>query len=307
MVSPHTFVDPNKVVRTAIELVRADLVHTATVNRDFQAEFGGGKGATVDVKIPAVLGPARERSLHSTEAIVMDNLEEDTLPVTIDTHVYSAVRLSDGDLTLNIHDFAGQVLRPQTVSVVENLENRTVALLESAPAATGIDAYDPANPVRTFTQVRKQLRDLGLPVEGMFAAVGTKAYADLLEAKAITDASQSDSDNALRNAIAGRVRGFATYESNRLDENAIVFYNRNSFTVAIRAPRVPDGVSFGRSMGENGFALRWIQDYDASILHDRSVVSTFVGGRSMPVKLLNKNGTTSQVVPAVKVDASDPA
>ena len=305
--SDHAFVDPSKVAKLAISLVRGDLIHAATMNRDFQAEFGGGSGSTVDVEVPAVLGPARERELHATTSIVMDTLTSSVLPVVIDTHVYSAVRIDDADMTLNIADFGRQVLQPQTIAMVENLENRAVALMKTAPAYHATDfplipEWVADEPLDTFTAARKYLRDMRLPAAGLFAACGTEVYADLLNMGALTDVSQAGSSDALRNAVAGKVRGFLTYESNRLGEKEVIFYNRASFTLAIRAPKVPKGAAYGHSAAANGFALRWLADYDADTLADRSIVSTFVGGRSIPVQGIGKDGqATGLTVPALKI------
>lgn len=301
---PNTFVDPTQVTQVALAIIGDDLVHAATMNRDFEADFGGGKGSTVNARVPAILA-ANERALDATDAIVTEDISESSVPVTIDKHVYSAVIITDADLTLNIEDFTRQVLRPQVAAVVEGVESRAAAAMEALTADTdlstgGAQAYDPSDPVAAFTAGRKKLRDLGVPSSDLFAAIGTKVYADLLNAGAITDASQSDSDQALRNAIAGRVRGFNTYESNRIAEDAIVLYHRAAFTIAVRAPAVPRGVAYGSSLADTGFAMRWLQDYDGNTLRDRSVVSTFLGVQSMQ---LPQRPDGTMVTPAIHIDA----
>lgn len=298
----HTFVNPTQVVQTAIALLRDDLVLAATVNRDYEAEFGGGNGTAVNVRVPATL-KARSRALDATTSIVMDDLTESTVPVTLDEMLYSAVPVTDEDLTLRIEDFGRQVLAPQVIALVEALENKVAAEMLALPEAASL-AYDPAKPENTFTAARKMLRDQGIPAAGLYAAVGTGVYADLLNAGALKDASQSGSEGALRDAIVGRIRGFNVLESNRLGDGDIVFYHRDAFTLAVRAPLVPSGVTHGESISENGFALRWITDYDADKLKDRSVVSTFVGTQAMSKKHLKADGTTEMVVPALRVDST---
>ena len=298
----NTFVNPTQVVQTALALLRDDLILAATVNRDFEAEYGGGLGSTVNVRVPATL-KARRRQLGATTAVVTDNLAETTVPVKLTDMVYSAVPVTDEDLTLNIQDFARQVLAPQITAIVEDLENSVATTMLSLTETTTL-AYSAANPIPTFTQARKLLRDMGVPAAGLYAAVGTGVYAELLEAKAIVDASESGSSAALRDAVAGTVRGFQTLESNRLGDHDIVFYNRDSFTLAVRAPIVPDGVAYGESRSEGGFALRWIRDYDSTVLADRSIVSTLTGAQPMQLPRLNPDGTRTLVTPAIRVDTS---
>jgi hypothetical protein len=284
----NTFVDPTSVVRLGLALVVQDLVLAATMNRDYESDFGGGKGSTVNVRVPAVLA-ARDRGLHDTGAITADEILEDTVPVALTGSVYSAVFVDDADLTLSVEDFGRQVLAPQVLAVVENLETKAAAAMQGLAETTSI-AYDAAAPEKTFTAARKALRDLGVPASGLFAAVGTGVYSDLLNAKAITDVSQSGSTGALREATVGKVRGFEVIESNRLADDEMVFYHKAAFTIAVRAPKVPDGVSFGEAKAEKGFAMRWIKDYDSATTRERSVVSTFVGVKSMTVATTAKQG-----------------
>jgi plasmid stability protein len=301
---PHSFVDPTSVARVGLALVTKDLVLGATCNRDYEADFGGGKGASVNVRVPAALA-ARERTLAENGAITMDDVVEGTVAVALASHIYSAVRVNDADLTLSVEDFARQILDPQVLAIVERVEDKVAAAMSALPVATGI-AYTTADPAAAFTAARKRLRDLGIPSQGLYAAVGTAIYADLLNAKAITDASQSGTTEALREAIVGKVRGFDIIESNRIGEKDIVFYSKAAFTLAVRAPKVPEGASFGQSMAEGGFAMRWVKDYDASTLADRSVVSTFIGVQAMTVATTAKaqDGSVVRVTPALRIVAA---
>jgi hypothetical protein len=91
-------------------------------------------------------------------------------------------------------------------------------------------------------------------------------YADLIESGELKDQSQSGSTDALREARVGRVRGFTTMEINCLADDEIIFYHGDAFTLALDATAVPDGAAFGESMTAQGYAIRWIKDYDSSVL-----------------------------------------
>lgn len=298
----HTFLDPDKLARLGTALVSKDMVLAQTVNKDYAAEFNAGKGATVDVRIPATL-TARTRTLTDGTAITLDDLTETTQPVSITEHAYSAVKVTDADLTLNIAEFGRQVLSPQSLAVAERVENVVVTTMQGVAETVALDTgYAAATPEKTFVAARKLLRDMGSPMNGLVAAVGTQIYADLLNAGALKDAGQSGSSGALRDAIAGRVAGFTVIESNRLGAAEIVFYHRDAVTLVLRAPIVPAGVSFGASVSDHGTAMRWIRDYDASILADRSIVSTFIGAKVMNIKL-STGGTLFAPILRVNVGA----
>lgn len=298
---PNTFVNPTQVARTALALVGDDLVLAATVNRDFEANYQPGVGTSVNVRIPATL-TARTRALDSTAAITLDDLTETTVPVALDNMAYSAVRVSDEDLTLRIEDFARQVLAPQLRALNEAVEAKVAAELQSVAETTTI-AYDATKPADAFAAARKTLRDAGVPTTDLYAAVGTGAYADLLKSPLLRQVDQSGTSAALRDATIGRLHGFTVVESNRLADDEMIFYHADAFALAVRAPVVPAGVTFGQSMAENGFALRWIRDYDSLTLADRSIVSTFLGTTTMPMK---STVTGANIAAAVRVLGSTP-
>jgi hypothetical protein len=292
----NEFYKPEAVARLGVALVTEDFVLAQTVNRDFEAEFGGRIGMTVNVKVPAVL-QARTRGLKATGEIETDNLAESSVPVALTTHAYSAVVLDDEDLTLEIEDFGAQVLAPQSLAVANYIEDAIAAEM-SAVAASSI-TWD-ADPTKTFVDVRKALRDLQVPSDNLYAAVGTGVAAELLKSDALKRVDASGSSDALRNAVIGRIAGFTVIESNRLAEDEAVFYHRAAFTLAVRAPQVPAGVTYGASVAGQGFAMRHVRDYDSKVLADRSIVSTFVGMATMPLK----QSTGATVTPAIRIAGS---
>jgi hypothetical protein len=293
----NDFYTPAQAVQVAAKLAAEDAFLTALVSRNYENDLlGGGKGgAPVAIKMPTTL-IARSRDIDDvTSAIVLDEIKETTKTVNLDrAHDYSAVGLSEADLSLNLTDFAAQVLRPQTAAIVDSLEHK-VALALAAVPETFIRTFDPENPVPYFTAIRKHLRDNGVPASGIQTVVGTEVYAALLDAKAITDASESGSTEALREGGVGRIRGFNIVESTRIDENEVLAFHRDAVTLVTRAPVVPQGAPFGAMVADSGFQLRYLRDYDAKYTQDRSIVSTFSGVGILPTYKIERNYTTRAV------------
>lgn len=298
---PNTFITQEtagKIARTALGLLLPDMVLARTVNRDFEAEYSGGVGNVVNVKRPVAL-TARDRSYGNTSAITVDSITEPAVqPVTIAKQIYSAVSVTDEDLNMEIEDFGRQVLLPQTTSVAYAIE-KAVADEIGALAGTGLTWG--SDYIAAFANARKALRDMGVPAQNLVAAVGTDVAASLLKSDLLRKVDSAGTDDALRNASLGRLMGFDIVESNMLPTGAGYFYHRDAFTLVLRAPRVPEGVPFGQSVAAQGFALRWIRDYDPTVLADRSIVSTFIGTETMS---LTKQADGTAVVPAVKVSAN---
>ena len=97
----NAFYTAEQAARVGAALVGQDFVLAGLIARDFEADFGGGSGATVNVRVPGAL-PSRTRGIYDkTTAITMDEIAEQTIPVTLTEHAYSAVSLSEGDLDLD--------------------------------------------------------------------------------------------------------------------------------------------------------------------------------------------------------------
>lgn len=295
----NTFYTAEQVAKVAVAMATQDSYLGALVNRNFENDLlgGGGKGRTVNVRVPSAL-IARTRGIDDvTTNIQLDSLTETTVPVTLGEHLYNAVGLSEGDLTLNLEDFSKQVLAPQVAAVVDAIEEDVAKALRGITLDTAT-AWDAANPVKTFTAIRKTLRQRGVPATNLNVVVGTNVYAALLDARAITDVSESGSTAALRDGNVGNLRGFTIVESTRVDDDEIVAFHRDAFTLAVRAPIVPAGASFGQSVSGNGYSLRYLRDYDVTKTMDRSMVGTFAGVAAMPLYTVERDyeAKTAKVV-----------
>lgn len=299
---PNTFItqesQAGKLAATALGLLMPDMVLARTVNRDFEADFAGGVGNVVNVKRPIALA-ANSRNYGATSAITVTDITEPAVqPVTIARQVYSAVSLSDEDLNMELEDFGRQVLLPQTTAVAYAVEK---AVADEIAALPGSGLTWGSDYIAAFANARKALRDMGVPAQNLVAAVGTDVAASLLKSDLLRKAGDSGSTDALREATIGRLMGFDIIESNLLPTGSGYFYHRDAFTLAVRAPRVPEGVTFGQSVAANGFAIRYIRDYDPTVLADRSILSTFIGTETMR---LTKQVDGTAATPAVKVSAN---
>src|SRR5688572_10574306 len=104
----NTFLKPEVIARTALQLLQREIVLPRLVWRFGQADFQGAKDDTITLRLPAVLTARDYEWRTRTAAIVIDDLTEVGVDVTLDTHPYSAVAITDEQLTLDIVSFGGQ-------------------------------------------------------------------------------------------------------------------------------------------------------------------------------------------------------
>lgn len=287
-----TFYTAAEIAAVAVAMAEPDWHLFSTVSRYFEGDFAPGGGNKVLIPVPSA-AIARDRDLDDvTTSIVMDSLTETNETATLATHAYSAIGLSEEDLSLNLKDFARQVLSPQMDAIVDRVEKAVADVLNGVAEDTAI-TYNAASPVKAFTALRRALRARGVDTaagEQMFAIVGSDVADDLLDSGAL-DFSQTGSADALRGGKIGNVRGFTVLESGRIGASEIVAYPKHGVYAAIKAPAVPDGASFGKRVTSNGFDLRYLRDYLADKTQDRSIVSTFLGAGVMPAYEITRDYT----------------
>lgn len=296
----NTFYTPEQLASVALGLVAGDLGIANTVSRSYEANFSGGRGFSVNVKRPGVLA-ARLRDGtgalpgKQNTAITSDAVAETVQAVTLDTEVYSAVDITDAELTLKIEDFARQVTKPQTDAIVQKVEALLAAALEAVTPTIDVDLATKASVIGAFSTARSTFRKNDVPVDGMVAVCGVDAYAAILD----FDLAKVEGNPGASAAVTVPVRGFQVIEHNGIADDRIVFYHRDAFHLAMRAPVVPQGVTFGASMAANGVAMRLVRDYDSSLLVDRQVLNTYLGIDTLGVV---RQSTGSVYVPALAAD-----
>ncbi len=279
----NTILTADEIATIAASLAGQDLGLAALFSRDVEADFGGGTGATIRVRVPGAVQAHERSAFDKTTPLAVDEIVEQSIPVTLDTLVYSNVPLSVGDQELNIVDFGVQILKPQTSAIVKNIEAQAAAALVATPATTV--TYAAATPAKAFTKLRSTLRANGVSSGArMRAAVGSDVWADLL-------------DGPLGTFDEGgkTVRGVEVYESTRIPAKEVVAFIPEAFSLVVRAPQVPAGAPFGASVKSGGFALTHLQTFDSATASDRSIVEALVAVTAMPLAVDNEDGTVDLV------------
>lgn len=286
----NTFIKPETLVSQGLGMLQNELVLGRLVRRYGRADFAGAKNDTINVRIPAVL-TAREYEWRTRSApIEYDDLEEFTVPVTLDTHPYSAVRITDEELTLDIASWGAQVAIPQIRAVAESIESSVATAMAGATTRHSVTwtADNPADPdadtrafYRALVQARGYLNRENVPADNRVVVLGANAEEAALNSPHLVEVDKSGFTGTLRESVLGRIAGFTIVGNvNTVDEDFAIAFHPTAFALANVAPDVPRGATAGATAEYAGYAMRWIQDYDPDYLRDRSVYSSFVGTAS---------------------------
>ncbi|WP_233456769.1 P22 phage major capsid protein family protein [Mycobacterium intracellulare] len=276
-------------------------------------DFAGKYQDTITIRVPAK-SVAHRRDLRGTGAarnLVTEDLTENAIPVTLDHDTYHAVSLTDEELTLDIHDFAAQVLNRQIRAVAEDLENGLVDTIAGADYASN-NMIVPATQAAMFDAVvdaRRKLNDFYVPRPGRVLVVGSAVEAAFLkdEQFARFDSTGDQPNTALRDATIGRVAGLNVVVSDALMHGDAYLFHPTAFIMATRPPAAPRGATFTAAASAAGLACRWLMDYDYSSTTDRSLVDTFVGYKAVedPVEGFCRAVKIRLTATSVTVDGDD--
>src|SRR5690606_32534721 len=240
-------------------------------------------------RIPSLLKGREYEFRTRNSPIDIDELQEHSVAVVLNKHPYSAVQITDEELTLDIASWGEQVARPQIRAVAELLESYVATVMESTATYRHQVTWtqgDPESDDRSFYRAavaaRKFLNMENVPSDGRVIVLGANAEEAALSSKHLMDADTSGTTGALREAVIGRIAGVTVGGNvNSVDPDFAVAFHPTAFALGNVAPAVPAGVSAGATMSFDGLQMRWIRDYDAAYLRDRSVYSSFAGAASI--------------------------
>lgn len=292
----------------ALERLRRELILPRYVTRYGVSDFRGRINDTLNVRVPAIL-TARDYEFRTRNAAIeLDEITEHVVQVPLDRHIYSAVALTDEDLTLSVEDFAAQVTFPQVVAVAERIEALiATAMVNADYAAPAVVYQEDSNSegtpfYRALVEARRVLNAFNVPRQGRVVLIGSDVEASALKEEDLRRADASGGTQTLRQGELGQLAGFTIVATNSVPPDFGVAFHRSAFAFANVAPVVPAGVTDGRSIDESGIALRMIRDYDTLYLRDRSVVSSFAGATSVEDARDDHGDLTGENQRAVLID-----
>lgn len=307
----NAFLKAEKIISQGLGLLQRELILPRLVTRLGRDDFVGTVNDTVNIKIPSIL-EAREYGWRNDRSapIVYDALEELSIPIALNKHPYSGVKITDEELTLDIASWGEQVARPQIRAVAEKLESYIAAAMAAATYAETVTYDAPADAdaddvsfYRALVAARRVLNTANVPSAGRVVVLGANVEAAALLSPHLIKANEAGDDSALREATLGRIAGFTVIGNvNSVDEDFAVAFHPTAFAFANVAPTVPDGAVTGATMTFDSLAMRWIRDYDPDHLQDRSVYSAFAGAASVEDGRDDSGDLTDENVRAVEIE-----
>lgn len=270
----------------ALPMVEKQLVLPLLMTIVGKENFVGARNDTVNFKLrDGSIAVARDYDFRGrTGPIVLDDIYQTggNIPIRLNTHIVSATGLEDEHFTLDDIQFATDVLAPQVTAVVERVEAKALTAIRNTTSIKHTLNFGGDVDPHLVAVEAKRLMDSEkvAPYSGRVFVVGNDIAAAFRASDRLSryDSVGLEGTPALRNAVIGQLSGSPVVEHNGLAADEGFYMHGTSFVLGNAAPDVPRGAVTGNSgISRRGVSVRWIQDYDANYLRDRSIVSTFMG------------------------------
>jgi hypothetical protein len=279
-------VKPEKVIEYSLPVMGDELLAPYFVTRFSGENFVGAKGDTVNMRIKELQATARDYEWRTRNApIVLDDIMGGaSMPVKLNKHVYSATALTDEHMRMDEISLSEDVVAPQAQAIAKDFEAKAVAGFRTLN--NHADLIMPAmdlGDVDPHTYVVEAVRRLNsfkvAPTRGRAILVGSDVAAAFRVSDRLSryDSIGENAVPAVRQALIGQLSGLPVLEHTGLDPKEGYLLSPSAMILASLAPFVPTGAATGAGLSLNGYAMRWIQDYDANYARDRSIVSAFLG------------------------------
>lgn len=277
---PHNFITVQEIARQALPRLIENLVMPSLMHRDFSNDFVQGKGATIQVRKPNAL----VAKAFTTEIEAQD-INESTIPVTLDKFADVSVKLSAIEMATNVDDLNRIFIEPASVALAEKINSDGLALLKEITAsATG----DPKT-LAPFSQASMVLNKAKVPLTPRYGVWSPDALADFQTIPAIVNAEKSGTTNALRAGSIGRVFGIDNYMAQGVDSASMLgaVFHPFAFAFVTRPLTVPKGVEC-YTTSYNGISLRVTRGYDIKTKEDIISMDVLYGYKTLEKNLATK-------------------
>lgn len=280
-------VKARKQINFFLPLMQRELISPYIITPIGGDNFKGAKGDTVNLRVRGLKAVARDYDFRGrTGPIVLDDIRPDgaNVAVKLNKHIVSATELEDEHFTLDDVTFATDVLQPQVEAVRDDIENKVVSGFRGINFKHVLNIAADDDPHLVSIEARRLLdSEKVAPSANRFHFVGTDVAAAWLASDRLSryDSTGQEGTPALREAIIGTLGGSPVVVHNGLNPDEGYYLHKSALVVATVAPDIPKGAVTGNKLSTRNFGMRWIQDYDANYLRDRSIVSSFCGVTSV--------------------------
>ena len=292
----NTLLTPDLIADQALATLYETTVMANLVHRDYEQAFVSQVGDTITIRKPAVF-TADEYS--RTSGINVQDATESGIPVQLNHFADVSFAVTAEQLTLDIQDFAEQLLDPAMEAIAQKIDRDVLTLHNDVTQETG-DTDDSTNGEYLWSDPRSMiaagelLDKKNVPPNERRMVVGPTTASRWIADPLFHEADTSGSTEGLREANLGRrTFGFTPYMTQNVGPppsppqtgdpttEVNVAFHRTAFALAVRPLALPRGAQNAAIANYQGFGLRVIYDYDMDTKQDVVSIDCLYGTKTL--------------------------
>jgi len=191
---------------TFLARLKNTLAFTMSVNREWSKEWrgtGANKGVTINIRKPPILSGGRG------EVAEPEAIQDQLVPLTLNTRYHQAVKLSSQELSLNLTDYGEQVMQPAVDVICNMIDSDGLALAyKTVPHYVGVQGVNPTTN-QVYIDAGSRLSDNAVPTgSSRFVVLNPTMQGGILNTQATQFNNQGDISDQNRNGSMGKAWGF---------------------------------------------------------------------------------------------------
>ncbi|SNR44198.1 P22 coat protein - gene protein 5 [Haloechinothrix alba] len=289
----NTILTPDEIADAAIATLYENAVMAGLVSRDYDDDFANRVGDTITIREPATF--VANDFDRSSPGITIQDATEGSQTVTLDKFKDVSFAVTAEELTLEIRDFAEQLLTPAMEALWQQIDVDLLALRGDVVNAVGNSTDDSNSKYswddgRVLIDAGRVLNKAKVPVSNRRAVVGPIATAGWLGTNLFHEADKRGDTVGLTEAELGRKFGHDNYMDQHVDdlngtvaadEEVGVAFHRDAFTLVTRQLSLPRGAQNAAVRNYKGFGLRVVYDYDTDKKQDVVSIDCLYGTKTL--------------------------
>lgn len=301
---PNTYLKQEKYAALSVAALNVKATLPMVFTRFNGDALKGARDDTVAVfKTPGITTARDYEWRTRTEPIKLDRIARTQTTIKLGEHVVSAVPVTDEEMTLDVTNFAQEVVSPQTNAVVDRLNGKVLTALKTKAnfKVTDLDASATDDPYDKALDWSATLDEQGTPEDGRTLLVGSNVKKWIMKSETLLKYDLSQANTAYRRAKFGTIANMDVVSSQLLGPNDIYVVHPSALVVANIAPLVPNDGGYGATLTSDGWSIRVIRRFEGAWLQTVSTLSTFVGVEPVLDELEMEKD--DQGIPRPKLDA----
>lgn len=200
---------PTVIAKEALTQLDNNLQMGNLVYRDYEQEFGPTKiGASVTIRRPV------QFSISSGATLVLQDVQEGSLTLSVDTQKHVGFDFLTTDLTLSISDFSTRYIRPAMIQMANAIDTSLLGLYVYVNNWVGTPGQT-INSITDFNVAPQRLAERSVPMDGNLSAILTPTDWYALAGSFSSLYIERIASDALKNAKLPQLSGIDVY----MDQN----------------------------------------------------------------------------------------